>query len=218
MAMNMPTATSIQPTGADDHHDATLKLTDEQLRLPNITLAEVKGGDLRRHFLVPGAIVPSADRIARVSVRLLGTVAELRKRLGDTVAQGEIVAVIESREVADAKSEYLAALSTNALEQTMLDRSQSLYETKTTSENTFLRTRATAEQAKIKLDGARQKLAALGLGSAEIAALPNSRSKRCGGRNFARRLRGGGAAAGGYRLAGRPRRPGKRTVRHRRSR
>ncbi len=129
-------------------------------------------GDLHRHFLVPGSIVPSADRIARVSVRLLGTVAELRKRLGDTVAQGEVVAVIESREVADAKSEYLAALSTNALEQTMLDRSQSLYETRTTSENTFLRTRATAEQAKIKLDAARQKLAALGLGTAEIAALP----------------------------------------------
>ena len=161
-----------KPTSANDHHDAALKLTDEQLRLANIALSEVEGGELRRHFLVPGSIVPSADRIARVSVRLLGTVAELRKRLGDTVAQGEVVAVIESREVADAKSEYLAALSTNALEQTMLDRSQSLYESKATSENTFLRTRATAEQAKIKLEATRQKLAALGLSSTEIAALP----------------------------------------------
>lgn len=164
-------ADQAMPTAAEDHHDTALKLSDEQLRLANITLAEVKGGDLHRHFLVPGAIVPSADRIARVSVRLLGTVAELRKRLGDTVAQGEVVAVIESREVADAKSEYLAALSTNALEQTMLDRSQSLYETRTTSENAFLRTRATAEQARIKLDATRQKLAALGLDTAEISAL-----------------------------------------------
>jgi len=87
-----------QPASARDHHDTVMKLTDEQLRLANITLAEVKGGELRRHFLVPGSIVPSADRIARVSVRLLGTVAELRKRLGDTVARGEVVAVIESRE------------------------------------------------------------------------------------------------------------------------
>jgi len=155
----------------DDDHDAALELTDEQLKLANITLAKVKGGDLHRHILVPGSIVPDADRIARVSVRLLGTVAELRKRLGDQVAQGEVVAVIESREVADAKSEYLAALSTNALEQTMLDRSRTLYESKTTSENAYLRARATAEQAKIKLDAARQKLAALGLDSAEIAAL-----------------------------------------------
>ena len=82
------------PTAAEDNHDTALRLSDEQLRLASITLAVVKGGDLHRHFLVPGAIVPSADRIARVSVRLLGTVAELRKRLGDTVAQGEVVAVI----------------------------------------------------------------------------------------------------------------------------
>ena len=39
-----------------------------------------------------------------MAVRLLGTVAELRKRLGDPVEQNEVVAVIESREVADAKS------------------------------------------------------------------------------------------------------------------
>jgi multidrug efflux pump subunit AcrA (membrane-fusion protein) len=64
---------------------------------------------LSKRITVPGAIVPSGDHIARVAVRLLGTVAELRKRLGDAVQAGEVVAVIESREVADAKSEYLAA-------------------------------------------------------------------------------------------------------------
>jgi hypothetical protein len=47
--------------------------------------------------------VPSGDHIARVAVRLLGTVAELCKRLGGTVQAGEVVAVIESREVANAK-------------------------------------------------------------------------------------------------------------------
>src|SRR5262245_44898091 len=89
----------------EDEHDDPLKLTDEQLKAADITFAPAEGGALRRHFLVPGSIVPSADRIARVSVRLLGTVAELRKRLGDNVTRGEVVAVIESRDVADAKSE-----------------------------------------------------------------------------------------------------------------
>ena len=67
--------------------------------------------------------MPSGDHIARVAVRLLGTVAELRKRLGDTVRAGEVVAVIESREVADAKSEYLAARLVFDLQQTLFNRS-----------------------------------------------------------------------------------------------
>ena len=41
---------------------------------------------LEHEGLVPGTVVPNADRIARVSVKLSATVAELRKRLGDTVA------------------------------------------------------------------------------------------------------------------------------------
>ena len=70
--------------------------------------------------------MPSGDHIARVAVRLLGTVAELRKRLGDSVQAGEVVAVIESREVADAKSEYFAARLVFDLQQTLFDRSKNV--------------------------------------------------------------------------------------------
>jgi len=66
---------------------------------------------------VPGSITPAAGRIARVSVKLEGTVAELRKNLGDPVEQNEVLAILESREVADAKSEYLAARLSNELQQ-----------------------------------------------------------------------------------------------------
>ncbi|MBN4669427.1 efflux RND transporter periplasmic adaptor subunit, partial [Pandoraea nosoerga] len=105
--------------------------------------------------------------IGRVSVRVLATVTELRKRLGDVVEKGEIVAAIESREVADAKSEYLAARLTNDLQQTLYARQKTLVETRIVSENEFLRTRLTANDAQIKLDGARQKLFALGLSESE---------------------------------------------------
>src|SRR4029079_765065 len=131
-----------------------------------------KGGTLRRHFLAPGSLVPDADHIARVSVRVLATVAELNKRLGDSVEKGEIVAAIESRELADAKGEYLAARVTNDLRQTLYARQKALVETRAVSENEFLRTQLTASEAQIKLDGARQKLFALGLSAREIAQLP----------------------------------------------
>jgi cobalt-zinc-cadmium efflux system membrane fusion protein len=167
----MTTATST----AQSRHDGPerIALSDEQIRDAGITLAQASGGTLKRHFLAPGSLVPDADHIGRVSVRVLATVTELRKRLGDSVEQGEIVASIESREVADAKSEYLAARLTSELQQTLYGRQKLLVESRTVSENEFLRTQLTANDARIKLDGARQKLFALGLSEGEIVDLPN---------------------------------------------
>ena len=116
--------------------------------------------------------MPSGDHIARVAVRLLGTVAELRKRLGDSVEAGEVIAIIESREVADAKSEYLAARLVFDLQQTLFDRSTRLFEGKVLSENDFLRARTTFADAKVKIETARQKLFALSLTAEQIEALP----------------------------------------------
>jgi membrane fusion protein, heavy metal efflux system len=156
-----------------DERPGRVALSEQQVGDAGIELAQTQGGALKRHFLAPGSLIPDADHVARVSVRVLATVAELRKRLGDTVGKGEIVAVIESREIADAKSEYLAARLTNDLQQTLYGRQKFLAESRTLSENEFLRTRLTANDAQIRLDGARQKLLALGLDESEIAQLPS---------------------------------------------
>lgn len=163
-----------EKTGAkhDEHAEDELTLTDQQLKAVAIELKPVTTGALREHILVSGAIAPDADRVARVAVSLAGTVSELRKRLGDPVEKGEIVAVIESRELSDAKSEYLAARLTNDLQQTLMARQQKLLEQKAVPENDYLRARLTAQDARIRLDSARQKLLALGLPVDEIEKLP----------------------------------------------
>jgi membrane fusion protein, heavy metal efflux system len=97
----------------------------------------------------------------------------LRKRLGDPVERNEVVAVIESREVADAKSEYLAARLTDELQQTLFARATSMWQAKVKTENDYLRARTTAQDARVKFDTARQKLFTLGLSEEQIAALPN---------------------------------------------
>src|SRR5262249_19100090 len=132
-----------------DHSAERVTLSQQQISDAGIEVAEAKGGILKRHFLAPGSLIPDADHVARVSVRVLATVAELRKRLGDSVEKGEIVAAIESREIADAKSEYLAARLTNDLQQTLYSRQKVLVETRTVSENEFLRTRLTANDAQL---------------------------------------------------------------------
>jgi membrane fusion protein, heavy metal efflux system len=158
---------------SNNEEPAVVKLTDDQIGAAGIELAPVQEGTLAHRIVVPGTIVPDANRIARVSVKLSATVAELRKNLGDGVIKDEVVAVLESREVADAKSEYLSARLTGELNKDLYERDKILWDRRVTSEQQLLRSHSAVTQAKMKLDIARQKLFALGVTEKEIAALPD---------------------------------------------
>ncbi|MBK3396708.1 MULTISPECIES: efflux RND transporter periplasmic adaptor subunit [Methylobacterium] len=148
-----------------------VKMTAEQVETQDIKVANAEGGTLSRHILVPGTITPDTDRIARVPAKVVGTVAEMRKRLGDAVKKDEVVAVLDSREVADAKSEYLTAVVRAELEKTNFDRQQALWDKRVSAESAYLNAKAVYTEATLRQDLARQKLSALGLNAAEVAKL-----------------------------------------------
>jgi cobalt-zinc-cadmium efflux system membrane fusion protein len=150
-----------------------VKLMDQQIANAQIELAAAQSGVLSQRIVVPGAVIPDANRVARLAVKLSGTVAELRKNLGDPVAKGEVLGILESREVADAKSEFLATRLTNELQQDLFERDKALWEKRSGTEQQYLRSRNQASLAKMRHDIARQKLFALGLSEAEITGLPN---------------------------------------------
>jgi membrane fusion protein, heavy metal efflux system len=162
--------------GAEKAEPATtteglIRLSPEQIDAAKIETARVGPGVLRRQLTVPAAVKPDPDHLARVAAKVSGVVAQMRKKLGDEVARNETVAVIDSREVADAKSEYLAALTNFDLQSQLYQREKGLFEKKITAEQLFLKAKATFTEAKLKLDLARGKLAALDLSEAEITAL-----------------------------------------------
>ena len=156
----------------------SLPISDEQIKLAQIELTNVGPATIAKRLVVPGSVIPNADLIAHVSVKLSGTVAELRKKIGDDVTRDEVIAVLESREVADAKSEYLAARLTDDLAQDLANRDKTLWAGKAIPEQQFLRSRNAAAQSGMKVNIARQKLMALGLGENEIAALPETSEAR----------------------------------------
>ena len=165
------TVNGAKPSSEPADEKPSIKLTEEQIAAAKIDLVAAQGGILARRLTVPGTVVPRADRIARVAVKLSGTVAELRKNLGDPVVKDEVVAVLESREVADAKSEYLAAQLTKELQQALFQRDKKLWEGRVLTEQQFLRSSNLTAQTEMKFNIARQKLFALGLGEREIADL-----------------------------------------------
>ena len=66
-------------------------------------------GALKNHLALPGTIALNTDRLVHLVPRIPGIVREVRKSLGDAVRAGEVLAVIDSRELAEAKAAYLAA-------------------------------------------------------------------------------------------------------------
>lgn len=156
--------------GGEEKPDGVIKMSSAQIEAAQITVAPVEGGMLSRRLTVPGVVMADSDRLARVPARVVGTVTEMRKRLGDPVAKGEVVAVLDSREVADAKGEYLTASVNFDLQKTMFDRAQILWDKRISSEQQYLQARATFAEAELRLDLGRQKLLALGLDANAVAA------------------------------------------------
>lgn len=157
--------------GEENGEEGHIAMTAEQVEAAGIRVAAVGPGALVTRAAIPGVLAASQDRQARVSARLGGIVAEVRKTLGEEVARGDVLAVLESREVADAKGEFLAATRSAALTETTLARETRLWRQRISAEQEFLQARTAAEEARIKVDLGRARLAALGLSEAEVSAL-----------------------------------------------
>lgn len=173
-----PIAQAAAPAHAPGHDaeaegpEGSIRMSDEQVAAAQIDVAEAGPGAVVRRVSLPGIVVADADRLARVPARVAGIVTILHRRLGDQVAAGDILAEIESAEIAMIKGDYLAALRTTELVRVTFEREQRLWQRRISAEQDFLKARTDWQEAQIRLDLARQKLAALGLGPAEVAALP----------------------------------------------
>jgi biotin carboxyl carrier protein len=150
-----------------DAPECLIRMPPEQIAAQEIDVAPVEKGVLARQLTVPGTITLNMDMVARVPARVVGTVTQMRKRLGDLVTQGDVVAVLDSREVADAKSEYLTASVAFDLQKTLLERAGSM--------GPFLRRAAVSSGAETFLEAELEtrpgpaKLSALNSDPAEVA-------------------------------------------------
>lgn len=151
--------------------EGKVEMAAERIAASGIKIRKAEAGVLSRRLSLPAVVLPDRNRVGRVPAKVVGTVRDLKKRLGDAVEKGEVVAVLESREVADAKSEYIASFVNFDLQKTLYEREQMLWERQVTAEQRLLKARATHQESRVRRDLARQKLLALGVDDKEIEAL-----------------------------------------------
>ncbi len=116
-----------------------------------ISVVSVLSGEVRIH----------PDRQAHVVPRLKGVVTEVNTELGDNVKKGDVLIVLESRELAELKSDYLVARQQLNLADTTYAREAELWEQKISAEQDYLAARNERSQAEIAVRAAEQALQAL---------------------------------------------------------
>lgn len=160
--------------GHDEHGgEEVVRLTKEELKEFGIETAIVGPGQLERRITLPGEIVVNTDRMAHIVPRVPGVVREVRKKLGDRVRIGEVLAILESRELSDAKAEYLAAHERLALARANFEREGRLRRKKISSEQDYLNAKQALAEVRIDIRSAEQKLHALGFSEKYLKQLPN---------------------------------------------
>ena len=78
--------------------EGRLKLAAEALQSSGVVIEKAGPATIRTALRLNGKIMPNEDRMAHVRARFPGVVKEVRKRLGDVVRKGDILAVVESNE------------------------------------------------------------------------------------------------------------------------
>jgi cobalt-zinc-cadmium efflux system membrane fusion protein len=104
--------------------------------------------------------------------RLAGVVTDVRVKLGDRVRRGDVIAVLDSRELADLRSEYLTALKRVELARATFEREETLWKKRISPEQDYLVSRQVLAEAEIKTQAAVEKLLALRLSRTDIEGLP----------------------------------------------
>jgi multidrug efflux pump subunit AcrA (membrane-fusion protein) len=111
-----------------EREDERLLLSEEQRRRFGIESDTAGPGRLRTEMRLPGQVVFNGDRVVHVVPRATGVAREVRAGLGETVTTGDVVAVLDSTELAEGKLAYVAAFTEVGCCQLMLPRAQAIKE------------------------------------------------------------------------------------------
>ncbi len=170
---------------ADDHADETgLVLSgrdrfDAGIELATagpgrLELATAGPGRLELHTRLLGEVRVNEERLAHVVPPVPGVVREVSVRIGDDVRAGQLLAVLASRELAEARAQYLGARGRRELAVISYEREKELWEREILAEQSYLDARQALSEADIEFQTAEQTLHALGVNDDELDTLTAS--------------------------------------------
>lgn len=162
-----------------DHNDEAssehVELTPAEAADFGILVTRALRAPVQHSVSLPAEIRFDADRVATVSPKVSGRIIHLFATEGDTVERGATLAILSSRELADLKAEYLTAATAEDLARQALDREETLFADRITSEADLQAARAELAAARANRSGVENKLHAVGVSHDELEHLADAR-------------------------------------------
>lgn len=155
----------------ENHEEDIVNITKEELDEFDIEISTATSGMLNMYLELSGEIVVNSDMLADISPRISGVAKQVYKNLGDKVEEGDNLALLESKELANFKSEYLASVQRLELSRANYKREKKLWKKKITPEQDYLNAKQQYAESQIELSSAEQKLKALGFSEYYIRSL-----------------------------------------------
>ena len=143
-----------------EHEDGKVHLSAAQRQNAELELLTAGPGKVSVTVELPGEIALNADAVAHVTPRVGGTVREVKKQIGDAVKKGDVLAILDSRELAELQRDVLTAKERLTLAEGNFERQEQLQKEKISAEKDFLAAKQALAEARIEHRSAAQKLAA----------------------------------------------------------
>ncbi len=148
-----------------------ITLTPEQIANAGIAYGTVEERAAGGLLEATAEIEPAPTRFAQVGARVPGRITRLTVAEGDRVAQGQVLATLDSPELGQVTGDYLAAATAASVAREIADREKLLFERKISSEREWRLAEAEAVRTRATKEAAENRLHTLGLADAELEHL-----------------------------------------------
>jgi len=156
------------------HEEGVVELSPQMLARVEIRTAVVEERTLAPELETTGQVDFEQDLLAHVTPRIPGRVHEVHAKLGDEVKKGQVLVVIDSIELGQAKAAYLQAKAQEELARQNFERERGLHAERISSEREMLAAKAAHLESLAGLQSAEETLHLYGLSNAKIGALSHT--------------------------------------------
>jgi cobalt-zinc-cadmium efflux system membrane fusion protein len=125
-------------------------------------------------IVLTGEIRFDERHVTHISPRIEGAVRKVHASLGERVRRGQPILELESVQLGEAESDYLAAQAALRLARSSFERQEQLRKEQISSEKEYLSARQEHEAAQIRARSAREKLARLGVSQGDVERLASA--------------------------------------------
>ncbi|MBS1989107.1 MAG: efflux RND transporter periplasmic adaptor subunit [Cyanobacteria bacterium SZAS LIN-3] len=137
---------------ASTHKNNLVVVSEDTARRIELKTEKIEERDLVLPLHLTGHVEPDTGCEVDVSARITGRVTKILVKPGEFVKKGQLLAMIDSREVAELEGEMVEAKSKLDIAQAHAERERQVYEEQLARPKSLLDERARVAHAKVKLD------------------------------------------------------------------